>query len=327
VNYERLASQLLRALRNRRSQTAFCRRIGYRSNVAHAWETGVGFPTAAKTFYVAERMGLDPHRAVLNCFGHNRTSLTKLNLTEKAGVATLLTEFRGNQTVVALAKAMNQDRFAVSRWLHGKSEPRLPDFLQFVETATLRLVDFLGNLVDPNQLDEVKAQWQKLQTIRRATRDAPYCHAVLAALDLSDYRALTKHQPGYIAARLGLTINEEEGALSLLAASGQIRRYRQRWVTTRTATVDTRSDPEGTRSLATYCAEQGLARLKHHGEGAFAFNLFSVSTADYERLKVLQREYFAELRKVVATSEGTEQVVVVNLQLVPLTVEGFRNHE
>jgi DNA-binding phage protein len=290
--------------------------------VAHAWETGVGFPTAAKTFHVAERVGVDPHRAVLNCFGQNRTALAKLNLTQKEGVAALLSEFRGKQTVVALAKAMNQDRFAVSRWLRGKSEPRLPEFLRFVETATLRLADFLSQLVDPNELAETKSLWQKLETIRRATRDAPYCHAVLTALDLTDYRALCKHQPGYIAARLGLTIAEEEQAISLLSASGQIRRYRQRWVPARTATVDTRSDPEGTRSLATYCAEQGLAKLKNREVGAFAFNLFSVSNGDFERLKVLQREYFAELRQIVAASKGTEQVVIVNLQLFSLSENG-----
>jgi len=57
--YEVMAAELLRALRGRRSQVAFSRRLGYRSNVAHTWETGKRWPTAAVTLRAARRVGVD----------------------------------------------------------------------------------------------------------------------------------------------------------------------------------------------------------------------------------------------------------------------------
>jgi transcriptional regulator with XRE-family HTH domain len=42
-----LARQFLRAVRGRRSQVAFARRLGYASNVAAEWESGRREPSAA----------------------------------------------------------------------------------------------------------------------------------------------------------------------------------------------------------------------------------------------------------------------------------------
>jgi hypothetical protein len=47
--------------------------------------------------------------------------------------------------------------------------------------------------------------------------------------------------------------------------------------------------------------------------------LCGVSNADLERLRELQRSYFLELRSIVARSAPVEQVVLVNLQLLPLS--------
>ena len=57
MDYADVASELVRALRGRRSQTAFSKWLGYRSNVASAWEAGRAFPTASDFFSVLERSG------------------------------------------------------------------------------------------------------------------------------------------------------------------------------------------------------------------------------------------------------------------------------
>ncbi len=42
------ASQFLRAVRGKRSQVAFARRLGYRANPITDWENGRRYPTAAE---------------------------------------------------------------------------------------------------------------------------------------------------------------------------------------------------------------------------------------------------------------------------------------
>jgi hypothetical protein len=56
IDYDLLAIELVRALRGRRSPADFSRRIGYRSNVAHRWETRRSCPTAAVYLHLHRRI-------------------------------------------------------------------------------------------------------------------------------------------------------------------------------------------------------------------------------------------------------------------------------
>ena len=58
-DYELVARQVLRAIRGRRSQVAFSRRLGYRGNAVADWEAGRRFPTAARFLEACERAGID----------------------------------------------------------------------------------------------------------------------------------------------------------------------------------------------------------------------------------------------------------------------------
>ncbi|HVZ32321.1 MAG TPA: helix-turn-helix transcriptional regulator, partial [Polyangiaceae bacterium] len=53
LNYEDLARDFIRALRGGRSQAALSRRLGFRTNVLYAWESGRRWPTAAVVLLAA----------------------------------------------------------------------------------------------------------------------------------------------------------------------------------------------------------------------------------------------------------------------------------
>lgn len=317
MDYSQLASQLIRALRGRRSQVALSRRLGYRSNVLYSWESGEGFPTAAKFFRLVTQVGRNPGEC-LRGFLRDPDLVEGIDCTTQEGVASLLRDLRGKRPLGALSEAIGRDRFAVSRWLHGKTEPPLPVFLAFFEATTLALVDFLATLTDPEQLPEVADRWRALQAARRSAYELPWSHAVLRAVDLQSYQALPVHQPGWIASRLGMSANDEQSCLDLLCATGDLVWDGQRYRSTEPLTVDTGRDPQATRQLAAFWMQQGAERVRSGGEGNFAFNVFGVARRDLERLRELQRNYFAELRAIIAESEPTECVAVATFQLFPL---------
>ena len=318
MEYERLASEFLRALRGKRSQTALSRRLGYRSNVVYTWESGGGFPTAARTFELAARVGVDPDGAVARFYGRRPEWLDTTSLVSPAGVAAFLRDLRGRQSITSLAPAVGRDRYALARWYKGSTEPRLPDFLRVVEHSSLRLLDLLGAFVDLETLPAVAEAGRRLVTARRIAHEAPWSHAVLRALELDDYERLPRHQPGWIAARVGITNEEEERCLRSLEAIGQIEWTGVHWRTRSAKTLDLRRDSRATQELATWCAGLGAERLAAGGAGAFAFNVFCVSGDDLERIRQLQRDYFGQLRAIVADSRPSEHLVVVNLQLFEL---------
>ena len=317
-NYEALASELLRALRGERSQSAFARRLGYKSNIVYSWEAGRAFPTAARALRAAQRTGVDVRAALLALYQKPPRDAGP-EATTPAGVAQFLDDLRGRVTLQQLARASGFSRYAIARWLKGSTEPRLPDFLRLVEVMSLRLVDLLAMLVDPEQLPSVRLAWRELELARAATYRQPWSQAVLRVLELASYRALPRHEPGWIARRLGLDVASEQPALDLLLATGQIRRTADGYEPVDDARVlDTRRDPRGALELRVFWSEVALARLRAGSDGLFSHSVFAVSEKDLARIRELQKAYYQEVRTIIAESQPVERVALLNVQLVPL---------
>jgi hypothetical protein len=318
VDFELLASELLRALRGQRSQTAFARRLGYKSNIVYSWEAGRAFPTAAKTLWAARRTGVDVEAALLSLY-RTTPGEPRLDPSTPEGVAQFLDDLRGRTSVQQLARSSGASRFAVARWLKAEAQPRLPDFLRLVEAASLRLLDLLGGLVDPLELPSVREAWRELELARAATYREPWSQAVLRALELGAYRALPRAQPGWIAARLGIPLAEEEKALALLLATGQIEQTATGYAPLGEGRViDTRRDPDGAHALRCFWSQVALERLRARAEGLFSHSVLAVSEHDLARIRELQKAYYQEVRAIVAQSQPVERVALLNVQLLPL---------
>lgn len=321
MDYERLASDWLRAIRGRRSQRAFSRRIGYRSNIAYRWESGACFPTAREVLALCQRFGVDVEaraRAFLTPADERHEELA---LTRKEGIAAFLVAARGETTIVDLAKRSGHSRFAVSRWLKGEAEPRLPEFLSVLEAATFRALDFVAGFADPAKLPSVADEWRALEAARNVAYDVPWSPAVLRVLELADYVKLKKHRPGWIAARIGISVEEEAHCLNALLAARQVRLERGRYVVDRTRTVDTRADARRSRELRRHWMDVARERLTKGVPGTFGYNVMSLSVADLEKLRELHIAYFRDMQALVKDSPS-ECVVLFNTQLVRLDQGG-----
>jgi hypothetical protein len=316
VDLDRLSSELIRALRRKRSQNAFSRRLGYSTNVVHTWESGRRHPSASDFLLAAVKSGVDLERG-LDVFFRGESRPARVDVPPGKLVTDLLRAWQGSFRVGGLARSVGATRLTITRWLGGLSEPRLPQLLRFVGVTTQRLLDFVAVFADPASLASTKSAWRDLQAQRRVAYELPWSHAVLRALELPDYRRLPKHEPGFLARRLGIPREAETIALEALAASRQIRRVHGKWHASRALTVDTRPDPAKNRALKRHWAEVGLERLG--GEGLFSYNLFAISDEQYARLQSLHRAYFEQIRSLVAESRGADRVALVNLQLFSLT--------
>lgn len=309
MDFERLAAELLRALRGKRSQQALCRRLGSKSNVVHQWERGHSFPTAARTLQVAARVGVDVQQAFRDFYRSSPPWLETLDPASPVGVAAFLDDLRGSTSVVELSRYSGKSRFAVARFLSGDAEPRLPDFLRLIEASSLRVLDFIEQLVDPRLLPSARQTWERMSTARRLAYDEPWSQAVLRALELSSYAALPAHEDGWIAKRIGIELHDERRCLELLSSSGQIVWRDERWCIENVMALDTRRDPDAARRLRAWWLRRGAARVEA-GDRGLMYNLLGVSSADLQRLRELQKAYLTEVRAIVARSEPVEHVVL-----------------
>lgn len=320
LDYDRIASEFLRAIRGRRSQAAFSRRLGYRTNVLYLWEAGRSFPTAADALTAAARAGTNVHDCLTTFFHRTPDWLDQVDPTSREGVAALINDLRGRTGINDLAKATGKSRFALARWLRGDAEPKLPEFFLLIEKTSLRLLDFIASLIDPRLLPSVAEAWTELEATRRAAFDMPWTQAVLRTIELRDYADLERHVPGWIAKRVGISLKEEQQCLQLLARTHQISLRHGRWQLREVMAVDTRRDPAAERKVKRWWTEIALDRLESGAPGIFSYNVFAVSEKDLATINDLYRAYFRQIRAIIAQSEPSERVVVASMQLAPLDV-------
>ncbi len=317
MDFERVARDLLVALRGRRSQVAWSRRLGYRSNVAYAWESGSRSPTAAETLRAARRAGVDLDAALARFYGRPPAWLDGLDAASPEAVARLLEDLRGSTSISDLARRSGLSRYSLSRWLSGQTQPRLADFLCLVEAASVRVVDLIAALVDPAALPSLADLWARLEARRRGAAEFPWTQAIVRALELEDYRRLPVHTPGWIAARVGMPPEEEERCFGFLVDTGQVAWTGTHWQVEALA-VDTRRHPDIGRRLKAHWTRVAAERIEQEVPGQFSYNVFTVSDADFERIRELHLAYFHALRAIVAASQPGERVAVANVQLFAL---------
>lgn len=322
MDYERIAAELLTALRGHRSQVAWSRRLGYKSNVAYTWESGRRHPTAAETLRAARRAGVDLEAALTRFVGRRPAWLDGRDAASPEAVAAMLEDLRGSTSISELSERAGLSRYAVSRWLSAETQPRLPDFLRLVEAASVRLVDLIAVLVDPRDVPGVAALWARVEARRRGAHELPWTQALLRAIELDAYQALPEHQTGWLARRLGIPVAEEERGLAFLRETGMISWAGTRWRIEPMA-VDTRRYPEVGRRLKSHWSRVAAERVERGFPGQFSYNVFVVSREDLARIRKLHLDYFHALRQIVANGKAADFVAVANVRRFALDDEGW----
>lgn len=314
VDNELVSKELILALRGSRSQVALQRRLQRRSNVLHAWETGARAPAASDLLQLLSVSGRPP-QPLLSRFAVCRGA------SPRALVTSFLNGLLRDRSHAELGRALGVNRNTVARWLAGETEPRLPQLLAFVAATTQRLLDFLSALVDPARLPSVAPAIRDLEQQRSLAYTRPWSHAVLRVLELEQYRALPRHVPGFIAERLGISLEEEQACLAALGRVKQIRRRGGRYRVARVLSVDTRDDPAGNLALKRHWFGVARGELERRGLGPEAlasYNLFAISEADLVRVRQAHLDYYERVRAIVADSKRPTRVVLTTIGLLPL---------
>ena len=317
MDFEAISREFLRTLRAERLQVEWSQTLGYRSNVAHHWEAGRQWPTAAGALNAARLAGIDPVHALEQFYGARPRWFDDLAPDSPEGIARLLDDLRGSAGVGDLARRAGVSRFAAMRWLSGRSQPRLPEFLGMIQATSLRVVDFVACFVDPGQISSIGPRWRRMEARRQGANQHPWTQAILRGLELDAYRALPKHEDGWLASRLGIAPEVAATCIDFLHDTRQVRwtgtHYRQREVV-----VDTRRHPEISRRLKQHWTEVAAERIERDATGPFFNQVFTCSKNEFEQIRQLHLKYYREVRAIVAESNALESVAVVNVQLFSL---------
>ncbi|HTV20896.1 MAG TPA: DUF4423 domain-containing protein [Polyangiaceae bacterium] len=318
LDFERVAAEWVRALRGKRTQAAFSRRLGYSNSVVHRWEAGRAWPTAARFLEACEACGKDVSVAYTRFFRRRPAWLAQHPPSSPQAVAAFLQQLRGKISVVQLAKDSGFSRYTLARWLAAEAEPRLPQFVQLVEACSRRSLDFIAAFTPPDELPCVAQRWARLQGMRTAAYEESWSLAVLRALELEGY-ANAHDGTRWLATTLGIGEEQVQRALDVLVKAGQATLHAGRWVPKPAAAVSTGRDPATVGLLTAKWSKVAIERLEQHAPGHYGYSLFAVSRADLRRLRDLHVEYLREMQSIIARSKPDECVGLLCLQLLDLS--------
>ena len=314
-DYELIAAELLCSLRGKQSQAAFSRRIGYRSNVVSRWEAQRAFPTAARFLEVFAQVRRRQPSPLSAFFSRVPAALRDPPLKASAAAALFLRELRGRTPLVSIARESGFNRYSVSHWLNGDSEPRLPQFLRLIEVMSRRLLDFLACCGDPLRLSSVRADWLRLEALRESAYSSPWSHAVLRALEL-EYAP--DNQEAWLIERLGISAASLAEVIAFLVKTGQITKVRGRWRPTSVVSVNTALDRTRAHALKVNWTQTALERMRAGAPGNYGYSVFAISRLDLRRLRDLHLEYVRAMQQVIAQSKPGECVGLYCAQLLDL---------
>jgi transcriptional regulator with XRE-family HTH domain len=318
MNFERISSELVRALRAGRSQKSMSLRLGYSTNVLYSWEHGRSSPTATQLLEMAERCGHDTRTLLRSFYVKAPPWLNTMKaFPSRAGVAAFIRNQRGDTAVGDLAQAVGVSRFVISRWLRGSGEPKLPEFLSVIHHLTSRLGEWVGLFVDLDELPSLRLEWKRQEAARRAAARLPWTQAVLRAMELEAYQALHRHEPGWFAERLGISARDEQRCLSLLASSQQITLQSELWGPAPAGATNLRKDPSEAVEQRAFWTRVAADRA-NRAKGMFAYNVCALSERDLDRLKALQRTFLQQARSIIASSHPVQRVALVQTQIFAL---------
>lgn len=316
-DYDLLARQLIEAVRGRRSQVDLSRRLGYRSNMVHRWESGECSPSAATFLGMCAKQRIDVAQAFTRFYGRRPLWLAEVEATSAEAVAAFLRDQKGKVTLGELARQTGCNRFTLARWLKGRAEPPLGELLRVIEASSQRLLDFIAALTDPARVPLLVEPWARLGRIRDMAYDQPWSHAVLRALEIDEYRE-RGHKPSYLARKLGVDVSVVQGALDALVASGQVQRVGGSYRVDRVSSVNTGHDPVRARQLKARWTEEALRRLGSGAPGLFGYSVFAIGRAELLRMRELQLEYVRAMEALVQGSARNDCVGLYCVQLLDL---------
>jgi transcriptional regulator with XRE-family HTH domain len=318
TSYARVAAELVRALRGRRSQAALSKRLGYRSNIVQRWEAGRSLPPAATFLQRIARIGVDAGACFERFYGRRPDWLAEHAPDSPQAIAAFLRDLRGKVPIGELAARAGKNRYTVSRWLTGQKHPRLHELFALIEAGGRRLVDFIACLIDPRRLPSLSPAWLQLERAREAAYGKPWSHAVLRALELPAARRAPGGGSAWLSRRLGIGGATLRDALETLRETGQVVVRRGRYRPTGSGDVETGSDPLRARELKAHWTQTALDRLRAGSPGLFGYAVFAVSKPDLRRLRQVQLEYVQQINAIIAASHAEDCVGLFCTQLLDL---------
>lgn len=309
-SHEKLARELLVAVRGKLSQVQLNRKMKFRSNQIHRWETGTAKISWKEfcTLALASGVPLESACEEFLCFSYTPANAPKL-IAHLAGPA--------NQTEVA--KIAGVSRSMVSRWLAGKIDPSLEQILLLIDASTWPFPSFVGALAGEKKLPSMEAELIAQQKERELHYRYPWVGPLLLTFLSPEYRKLPAHREGFAARAIGISLEQERTALAELKLVGAVEMVEKKY-RPRIRRINVAGNRAGNRRIREYWMGRCMAWLKSDAPaparpGQWPYMVFSMHPDNFEKIRGKIMQLYQEIETYSQAKEEDDQIYLFSAQL------------
>ncbi len=217
MNYKKLAQILMKEIRGSSSQNMINKSLGFSYNQYAKWENGRAHISWKQFVKLCHLLKIDL-QVVLNtaCSYPYKTVAPK----------PVITFLFGGDSIHQFAKKHDLSRFKLARWASEKNEPALHDILEILDlSAHFRLSRFLSNF---RISSEIITNLSITVHSDEPEHHNPIYHLAIDCLSIKEYTDQPTHTKGFLAKKLGISLEEESELIDYMISNGMLKRKNQK---------------------------------------------------------------------------------------------------
>lgn len=318
MDYRALQTDLLRSIRQKKTQAAISQKLGFEFNQVYRWESGrtqVDWVDFVEFCLVCKAPLQEALETGFSYFGDPRD------------FASLTQHFVGKQTQASLARDLGISRYTLSRWVRGRNAPNLQQMMKLMHLGSLDFYRFSETLAKMNPLPSIQAELQREKNHLALYERFPWLSTLLSALDLAGYPKDPTLR--FLSQKTRVPIADLKRALEALQAQDLLHWNGRHWET-RMKRLTIRGSSAMRCRLARHVLERALDGVESAvGQPSmrYAWKQFNLNQKQYELLLQKFSEFFNEMGQIIDHGQKDADKVYlfsaafVNYDLLPLQKE------
>jgi len=308
-----LSRELLVGIRGKLSQEQLNRKLKFRSNQLYRWESGHTAISWKEFVRLCEAQKIPLREACASTLGF-KASLEPSSLFCK--------HLTGEESQDLVARRLGVSRSMVSRWRSGKAEPSLVQVLQMVHSNIYSFTEFLAQILAPEKLPSIQERLRKEREERELHYEKPWISALLLWLRTKEYNSFPEHKVGFLAKKLGISVEEEKSVMKKLLELGVVEPEGKIYAP-RLRSIDTSGSVEGYRRVRSYWTERCLKYIEtlpaKDPQNSWGYMVLNTSPKTMERIRQKYMAFFQDINSIVQeSSEPSEGAYLLNVQFLNL---------
>lgn len=295
--HQRLVRMLLEGVRGERRQNDLSRRLGYRSNQWHKWESGQTAFMWKDLVKVTRTLELPLQEAVDRVIGHRGIAAED----GKAFFVEIWKKYVGNRPNET-RPGVRISRAKLSRITRGRQDLELALVFGLLDEMSTTLPFFVDALCPSIPEKSIRKELSRFRRQVSDEADVPWACALEAALESRAYQSLRRHDDGTLAEQLGIPKAMVARGLAALRESEAIRLDRGKYVLN-SKRVDMDPDIRSSARLARFWTEICLERFNETdgvpaSRRGWSYRIFPVSSEARRQLYEAQLEFARKILRI-----------------------------